>query len=110
MSESPCQFSRCLNTIEFRVALILPVTDLLEDMRHFEVSQILRLFIANFGWNLQPQGSSMFPGQRPVVHLIAQKCLRMQRGSHVERFVIVICAFNYDEPCSRVGTDHLEEV
>src|SRR5689334_4394018 len=47
------QLSCCLETIKFRVALILPVADLLEDMRHLQISQILCLLIPNLGWNLQ---------------------------------------------------------
>src|SRR5713101_7377962 len=57
-----------LQTIEFGVALVFPVADLLQYMAHLEVGEVLRLLVANLGGDGQAQRSAVFAGQRPAVH------------------------------------------
>src|SRR5690348_14202629 len=52
----------------------------------------------------------MFTSQRLVVHLAAQQGLRMERGSHVEGFVVIVGTLNVEEFCVWFCADKLEEV
>src|SRR5712671_3412630 len=52
----------------------------------------------------------MFASQGAVVHFVAQQSLRMQRGRHVQRFVIIVRACHCDEAGSRVGSNHLQKI
>ncbi len=52
----------------------------------------------------------MFTGQRHAVHFIAEQRLRMRRGEHVERLVIIIRAFDGQKARGGVGANHLEKV
>ncbi len=99
-----------LQTIEFRVALIFPVARPFQYMAHFEVGEILCLLVANLRGNAQTQRSAVFARQRLAVHFVAEQRLRMHGGRHVERLVIVICAFDGHEAGGRISADHLEEI
>src|SRR5579864_4072467 len=99
-----------LQAVEFGVALILPVADLLKYMGHFEVREVLCLLVANLGRDAQAQRSAMLAGQWLAVHFVAEQRLRVHGGGHVERLVIVIRTFDGHETRGRVGADRLEEV
>src|SRR5579863_6806270 len=66
------------------VSLIFPIANLLKNVCHFQIRQILRLLVANFGGDVQTQRSAMLARQRPVVHLITEQSLGMKGCRHVE--------------------------
>src|ERR1700737_665913 len=66
-----------LQAVEFGVALVLPVADLLQYVANLEVGKVLGLFVADLGWNAEAQRSPVLPSQRLVVHLVAKQGLRM---------------------------------
>src|ERR1700690_2755136 len=70
-----------LETVVIRIALIFPVSDLRQYVRHLEAGEIFRLLVSNLGRDVQPHRRAMFAGQRLPVHFIAQQSLRMQRRS-----------------------------
>src|SRR6267154_4136183 len=99
-----------LQAIEFGVPLIFPIPDLLQYMAHFEVRDVLCLLVADLGGDAQTQRSAMLAGQRLAVHFVTEQRLRVHGGSHVERLVIVVRAFDAHEARGRVGANRLEEV
>src|SRR5258708_20783217 len=99
-----------LQAIEFGVPLIFPIADLLHYMAHFEVRDLLCLLVAVLGRDAQTQRSAVLAGQRLAVHFVTEQRLRVHRGSHVERLVIVVRAFDAHEARVRVGANRLEEV
>src|SRR4029077_16083977 len=99
-----------LQSVELRIALVFPIADLLQNVGHFQIGKILRLFVSNFGGNLQPQRRTMLPSQRLVIHLVAKQSLGMQRRGHVERLVVIVGAFNVDKARSSVGSNRSQEI
>src|SRR5208282_5428087 len=45
-----------------------------------------------------------------AIHFVTEQRLRMHGRGHVERLVVIICAFNSHEARGRVGANHLQEV
>src|SRR6266853_2307885 len=99
-----------LQDIEFGVPLIFPIAGLLQYMTHFEAHDVLCLLVADLGGDAQTQRSAMLAGQRLAVHFVTEQRLRVHGGSHVERLIIVVRAFDAHEARVRVGANRLEEV
>src|SRR5215813_1632526 len=98
-----------LESVKPRVALIFPVTNLLENMRDFQVSQIFCVLVANFRRDCEAKGRTVLASERLIVHFVAKQSLRMQRGSHIKRLVIVIGTLDRDEAGSGIDAYKFEK-
>src|ERR1700676_2036874 len=52
----------------------------------------------------------MLSGEWLVVHLVTKQGLRVQRGRHVQRLIVIVGAFDGDESGCRIGANHLQEI
>src|SRR5450631_4871131 len=105
-----CRRYKISQAVERRIPLIFPVPNLLQNIRHLQVRQVLRLLVANFRRHIQPQWRPVLARERLIVHLIADQSLRMQRRRHVQRLVIIVRA-SYDQESRRgVGADHVQKI
>src|SRR6476646_5187195 len=99
-----------LEAVEPVIAYVLPVGAALQDVGDSEARDVLRRLVPNLGGEAQPQRRAMLASEWRVVHLVARQRLRMERRCHVERLVVVIGAFERQEPCGRVGADQRQHL
>src|ERR1039457_6357716 len=92
------------------IPLVFPVPDLLQNIGDLQVRQILGLLVADLGRHIQPKWRAVFARKRLIVHLITKQSLRMQRGGHVERFVVIVRAAHGKKSRRGVGADHAQKI
>src|ERR1700690_1688505 len=94
------------------VALIFPVAGLasLQNIRDADDGQILGLLVSELGRHLQAQRRSVHTIERRAVHFVTHQRLRMQRGSHVDRFVVIVGALDLPKMRARVCSHQLEKL
>src|SRR5215510_6958934 len=75
------------------VTLVAPVRSArTEYVRDRQRGEVLRLLVPELRGHLQSQGRAVAAIERPVVHLVTEQRLRVPRGRHVDRLVVVIRA------------------
>src|SRR3954453_18204577 len=99
-----------LEPVKRGVSLIFPIPHFFQNVRDLQISQVLRLLVANLGGHVQTQRRAVLPRERPIIHFVAEQCLRMQGRSHVQRFVIVIRTLNTDKPRRAVRSNYTEKI
>src|ERR1051326_394349 len=94
------------------VTLVGPVaaTVRLEHTGHAQRREIFRLLVAEFSRHLQADRRAVSAINRLAIHLVTEQRLGMHGARHVDRLVIVVCAFDFDESRVGIGADQSEEV
>ena len=91
-------------------ALVLPIAFFRNNVRNTQAGQIFGLLVADLRGNAQAERCTVFACKWLVVHLVAEQRLRVESGSHVEGFVVIVGTLDIEKLCVSIRADVLEEV